>query len=140
MNNFQLGITARRSQNEEPTAMLYMRVPRPGLRLPAPRRRDHARDRPPACSRTSASTSSTLSASSSQGYHMNFHMAVVRVRDLPQDPHVARYPDRDPGQACRPSCLASTARSSSTIEPKDSLKRVKVHINVRPTYVSLFFS
>jgi hypothetical protein len=74
----------------------------------------------------------------SQGYQMNFLVAGFVHETSRKIPTSLGIPIEIQGKM--PTIASITGQVKLQLEPKDSLKRVKVHINVRPTYVSLFFS
>jgi hypothetical protein len=129
----KLGVSGRRSQNDEPTAMLYMRV----------RDQDYAvlpfdAETLPESVRTMFENKrfnvQQIERFLSQGYQMNFHVAGFVHETSRKIPTSLGVPIEIQGRM--PTIASITGQVKLQLEPKDQIKRVKVVINVRPTIAS----
>jgi len=126
----KLGVSGRRSHNEEPTAMLYMRfrdmdyavLPLDAETMPEAIRQLFESKR---------FNVQHIERFLAQGYHMNFHMGSFVYETSRKIATSLGLPIEIKGSM--PSIASITGQVKLQMEPKDQIKRVKLHLNIRPT-------
>jgi hypothetical protein len=130
----KLNINGRRQQNEEPTAMLYMRfrdqdyamLPLDAETMPETIRQLFQEER---------FNIEQIQRFLAQGYHMNFHMGSFGYETSRKIPTSLGLPIEIKGKM--PTIASITGQVKLQMEPKDQIKRVKLHLTIRPTVAAV---